>query len=274
MAEGDEEQRRAERFGRRFAALAATAADRASVEALRPEASTVIAAIVEAAGRGPLPDVEGPALREALTLASLLGRRAAYLAVTPVAALGIAPAIVEALRGTHDLTPIEPALTATVIDGYVRACEERERERGARRAADAIPFAKLAPRCFAFFVRGEHDPDELARRVDELGRALLEGDARACVVDLRGLAEPDRERFAQVFAVHSTCTMLGVRAIFVGLGEAWRDLAEEARVDLALMATAPTVADALAEAFRTCGLELRERRGLGGALRELLGRRG
>ncbi|MCB9591667.1 MAG: hypothetical protein H6719_02940 [Sandaracinaceae bacterium] len=267
------EERSASRFCDRFAELGSIAADRGAVEALRPEASTVLAAIVEAVGTGPLPDPRGTELREALTLASLLGRRAAHLGVTPGAALALAPAIVHALAGTIDLEPILDPLRVTVVEGYVRACEERERDRADRRAAEAIAFAKVAPHCFAIFVRGDQVAEELERRVDELGRALLEGDAKACVVDATGLVEPDRDRAAQLFAIHATCVMLGVRAIFVGVSEPWRRAAEEARIDLTPVTWAPTVTAAFEEALGWCGLELAAPPAFGKGLWRLLGGR-
>ncbi|MBX3272816.1 MAG: hypothetical protein KF729_21315 [Sandaracinaceae bacterium] len=273
MTAGDDAERRADRFAAWFAERAPTRADRGRLDALRPEAATVMEAIVEAVGGGPLPRAEGPELREALTLASLLGRSAAYLELTPAAALAIGPAIVAALEGTVDLAPLTDVVVATVIDGYVRACEERERERAAQRASEAIPIVELAPKCFAFVLRGLQDPDALERRVDELGRALFARDGRACVVDLTGLAEPDRERLGPIFAVHSTCSMLGARAIYVGLSDPWRVLAEEARVDLSIVSVAPTFADALEQALRHCGLEVRPPSRLAHAVTRLLGRR-
>lgn len=271
MTSGDEEGWAA-RFVQSYVAAAPTATDRAAAETLRPEAETVLAAIVEGVAGGPLPELEGPALREGLTLASLLGRRAALLDVTPTAALAIAPALVEALGGDLDLSPMLEALRATIVDGYVRAREERERELASRRTADAVAWAELVPGCFAVFLRGLQDADALEPRVEALGRALLDADARACVVDLRGLREPDRERVAQLFGIHAACSMLGVRTYFVGFGEGWARAAEEARMDFSLVTMCPTVRAALPDALRRCDLELRPASRLGEAVRRLLGR--
>ncbi|MCA9607181.1 MAG: hypothetical protein KC619_16355 [Myxococcales bacterium] len=271
MTSGDTEEP-AERFVRSYLAAAPTSADRDAAEALRPEARTVLAAIVEGVGEGPIPEIGDPALREGLTLASLLGRRAAVLDVTPAAALGIAPALVDGLYGVGERSVLLDPLRATIVDGYVRAREERERDLAARRAADAVAWAELAPRCFAVFLRGEQDAHALEPRIEALGRALLDGDARACVVDLRGLREPDRDRIGQLFAIHAACSMLGVRTHFVGFGEGWTQAATEARVDFSLVEMHPNVGTAVSEALRHCDLELRPASRLGEAMRRLLGR--
>lgn len=263
---------RGQRFCRSYVDRAPTGADRAAAEALRPEAETVIAAILEGVGDGPLPALDGPALREGLTLASLLGRRAALLDVTPAAAVGIAPALMDALDDANAREGLLDPLRATIVDGYVRAREERERDLGSRRAAEAAAFAEIAPGCFVVFLRGRQDPDALEARVEALGRALLDGDARACVVDLRGLAEPDRDLVAQIFAIQAACVMLGVRCHFVGFGEEWRRAADDARVDFSLVVMCPTVRAAVADALRVCRLELRPASRVGEALRRLLGR--
>ena len=74
--EGDD---RTERFRAKFDELVSFESDRAVGVDLQPEAMTVIRAIAEATGEGPLPAIDSPALREALTLTSLLGRRAGLL---------------------------------------------------------------------------------------------------------------------------------------------------------------------------------------------------
>ncbi len=268
MSTSDEESWGA-RFAERYRPLVPPSADRDFADTLELEAATVIESIVDASTAGSLPDPQAPEFRESLTLASLLGRRAALLDATPMAALALAPAIVHSLRGRLDIEPLHEALRLATVDGYVRGREERALLVGARRAADAIPAVKLAPRCFAIFLRGVQAPEEMERVIGDLGRALLAGDARACVVDASGLREPDRERAAQLFSVHETCVMLGVRCIYTGVSAAFIDVAEERGIDLGDVRFVENLQVALVEALDACGLEVRPPNAIKRALGQL-----
>ena len=259
------------RFAERFVALAPTRADRDLVDAIRPEAAIVMQAFVEAVGEGELPAIGGPELRESLTLSSLLGRRAALLEATPAAALELAPALVDALAPDLDLATLVDSLRTTILDGYVRGCEERLHAEAARRAAEAIPIVELAPGCMAVFLRGLQDADALEPRIDDLGRRLMKRDAKACIVDATDLKEPDAERAAQLFGVRAACAMLGVRDFYVGVTEPWQRALTERGVDLREITLVDRLPDALEQALEVCGLEVRAPIAIERAFRRLLG---
>lgn len=272
---GEAAGRAATRFGERFAARVALARDRERADALAIEARPVAEALLEGLSSAERVDAEANELREAIALASLLGRKAGDLDLTPTGALEVAPALVAAVAGEGhaEASELEPTLRAVCLEGYVAAREERLEERAARRAAEAIPVVELVPRCIVVLPSGLQSAEELERLADDVGRRLLDRDARACLVHAAGLREPDRERASQLFALQATCRMLGVRCVFSGVGPAWREAAEEAHLDLTDLHLAPTLSAGLGAALEACGYELRERPALGGVLRRLVGRK-
>lgn len=290
--------RAADWFGDRFASRVTLACDRHRAPELAIEARPVIEALLQglrglredsaAALRGEdrrelvSPDGTRPAgppidpraneLREAVALASLLGRRAGILELTPTAVLEIVPALLDAVRreGYAEAEQLASTLTAVSLEGYVAARDERLEERASRRAADAVPIIELVPQCFAFFPAGLQSPEELERLADEVGRRLLERNAVACLVHAGALSRPDRERAASLLGLHSAGQMLGVQCIFSGLDEGWRRAAEEAHLDLTGVRLEPTLSAGLHAALHACGYELRRRPALGGVFRRLL----
>lgn len=255
------------RFIERFVELTPFEADRVLAETLGDDASTVVAALHEAGVEGDhRPAIDGPELSEALTLARLLGRRAALVDASTSAALGLAPAVLHALE-VVDAGLLE-ALRVSSVDGFVRGREELETVRSARRAADAIAVAEFGPGTWAVFLRSEQEAEELERVIEELGRTLLARDASTCIVDAEGLRAPDRDRAAQLFTIHETCVMLGVRCVFVGVADSWKDAATDRGTNLSDVHFVRSLADALA----ACDIEVRSRTPLGKALRRLVGR--
>jgi hypothetical protein len=266
-------ERVAERARAIFTERVALERDLALAAPLAIETRPVAEALLEGLAHLRRVDVRAAELREALALASLLGRRAAVLGATPTAALAIAPALLEA-ASHEDPRALELAdvVQAVCMEGYVAATEEAAEERAARRAADAIPVLEPAPRCFLIAPAGVQDAEQLERVLDELGRRLLERDARACVIEISRLADPDRERARRLFAIDATCKMLGVVCVFSGVGATWTSAAREAGLDLEHLRIAEDLPAALRIALDACGLELRPRAGLGEVLRRIVGR--
>jgi hypothetical protein len=257
----------AARFGEELRAAARFEADRAVVDSLCVEARPVIEALLDGIVAADRTDPRALALREALTLTRLLGRRAAELGATPTAALALAPCLVRAVEGSQ---PLAEDLRAIALEGYVAAREERLDERASRRMADAIAVVEAAPGCIAVLPAGLQDDDELERVFDGVGRRLLERDARACVVHLGELSGADRERARRVFALHSTCLMLGVTCIYTAVRDDWRDAARDAGIALDDVRFEPDFASGLRAALDACGLELRPRARLGDVLRRMV----
>lgn len=261
------------RFGEGFAARVSLARDRALAEPLAIEIRPVAEALLEGLAGVDRVEPSRGELREALAMASLLGRRAATLGATPTGALAIVPLLLEA-ASEEDPRAIElmEALRAVCMEGYVATREESVEERAARRVADAIPMLEAAPGCFVIAPAGVQDADQLERVMDDAGRRLLERDARACVIDASGLREPDPERARRLFAIEESCRMLGVTCIFAGVDAPWLRAARDAGLDVGLVRIAPDFATALALAFEACGLETRPKASLSAVLRRFVGR--
>ena len=265
----------AERARAIFTERVALERDLALAGPLAIEARPVAEALLEGLSHLVRVDARAAELREAIALASLLGRRASVLGATPSAALVLAPALLEAAAHEDPRAPeLADTLRAVCMEGYVAACEEAAEERAARRAADAIAIVEPAPGCVIVAPAGLQDAEQLERVLDELGRRLLERDARACVVDASRLAEPDPERARRLFAIDATCKMLGVVCVFAGVGGAWTSAAREAGLDLQHLRFVDDFAAALRVGLDACGLELRPRAGLGEVLRRIVSLRG
>ncbi|HEY8431898.1 MAG TPA: hypothetical protein VIL20_26155, partial [Sandaracinaceae bacterium] len=112
-------------FGERFAAAVPLRRDRDLAPELAVEARPVVEALLAGARAAERIDPGDGALREAVTLASLLGRRAAVLGATPTGAVAIAPCLVQAasVEEARVEALLEP-LRAVCVEGYVAAREE------------------------------------------------------------------------------------------------------------------------------------------------------
>jgi hypothetical protein len=158
------------------------------------------------------------------------------------------------------------------VEGYVAAREEALEADAARRVADAIAIIEPAAGCMCVIVRGVQEASELERVFDELGRELLERDARSCLVDVGGLRGPDPESARQLFAIHATCTMLGVRCIFTRVSDACRRAASEAGIDVGDVRIEAELTSGLRDALSAVGVDLKVRAGIGEVLRRIVGR--
>lgn len=233
--------------------------DRACAPELAREAAPVLHALLSSRSLGAPEDARALEHHEALALVLLLGRRAGALGVTPTAALALVRALSAALESVGSPVGAEftAVVAALVMEGYVAAREERLSNLSAAQAADALPTLRLAPKCLALVLSGEHEPERLRDVVDRFGRALFAADARACVVDLSGLRRPSAPLAAEAFAADVAARMLGVTCIFCGVSPAWLDAAKAARVPLEVLALEPTFEVALARALELAGYALK-----------------
>lgn len=260
-------ERAAEAFGDRFAAVVELTSEKKLAAELSYQSRPLLQALLE--GLHSSNDPAAPELREAFALCNLLGRRAAVLEASPTAAARIVPALLAAIE-TGDA--IREPLREVLLEGYVAEREDRLRDAGALRAAAAIPVIRLAPGCFVTLPQGDQDADPLGEHGEELGRRLLDGDAKALVVYGRGLERPDPERATQLFAIQISCRMLGVRCIFAGIGEDWVRAARERGTELDDTERVGTLHEALELALTECGYALRPHASLGRFWRRLVGR--
>lgn len=260
-------ERAAEAFGDRFGAAVELSADGALAAELSYQARPLLQALLE--GLESSTDARAPELREAFALCNLLGRRAAALDASPTAAARLVPTLLAAVDGADSLG--EP-LREILLEGYVAEREDRLRDEGALRAAGAIPVIRLTPGCFVTLPHGDQDADPLQEHGEELGRRLLDGDAKALVVYARGLVRPDPERASQLFAIQESCRMLGVRCIFAAVGEDWVSAARERVSDLEHTERVGTLGEALDLALAECGYTLGPHAPLNRIWRRLVGR--
>jgi hypothetical protein len=232
--------------------------DRKQAEELVLEARPAVEDLLFAADQGAV-DLQGFEHHEGLAMVTLLGRRAAELAITPTAALALVPALLEGFRAVECPLPEAAGthLQALCIEGYVASRGDRAQQEAGHRAAGAVPVVRIAPGCIALVLAGRHDPERLGEVVERFGRELFETDARACVVDLSRMKEPTADRAVEVFGAHATARMLGTRCVFAGVSEGWLDAARQARVDVELLEREPSFDKALERALGLCGLEIR-----------------
>jgi anti-anti-sigma regulatory factor len=209
---------------------------------------------------------------ECLAMVTLLGRRLASFGVTPTGALRAGHRLLEACHAEGLALPpaFESSLLAVFVEGYVRGREEHAREEGARALVDCQAVVTLAPGVVLVVLAGELDPDVLEGHVDEVGRVLLRGDAKAMVVDLARFTSRDSESIHAIVKLVRNARVLGVAPFLVGLaGEARETVA---RADEEQIFDARTVPDALSRALALVGLELRHKSGWPSRLRGMFGR--
>lgn len=235
------------------------------------EASPVLDALAFAVGAGG-DDPRALEYREGLAMAALLGRRAALHDATPSVALSLVDALEAGLAaiGRAPAPPAVAALRTVVVEGYCAAIEERIREDAARRAAAALAPVRIAPRCWALVLAGDHSAELVSPALDRACRVLLDADARACLVHLAITVEPTEDLAAAVLGLDATARMIGVETIWSGVDERWLAAAQP-RLDPSHLSIAATLEQALARALDVAGTELREPSPLLRRFRRLLG---
>lgn len=245
--------------------------DAALADDLATEARPVIDALafaIRAAGQDP----RALEYREGLAMGALLGRRAALKRATPTASLVLVDAIAAALDalGCAPESAVRDALRSVLVEGYCAAIEERVRDDAARRAARALVPWRIAPRCWAVIVAGEHAADSLRTALDDACRTMLDFDARACLVHIAVTAEPSEDLACEIFAFDATARMIGVESVFAGVDERWQ-AAARARFDLTHLALCESLGEGLRRALEISGAEVRESSAIVRRLRRLLG---
>lgn len=238
---------------------------------LAVEARPVIDALAFAI-RSARSDVHAHEYREGLAMGALLGRRAALHRATPTVALVLADAIAAALAVLGDAPDAEvvDALRSVLVEGYCAAVEERVQDDAAQRAAAALVPWRVAPRCWALIVAGEHAPDPMRTALDRGCRVLLDADARACLVHVAITSEPTEDLAAELFAFHATARMIGVDAVFSGVDDRWIAAARP-RLDPSELAICGALGDGLRRALELAGAEVRASSAIVQRLRRLLG---
>lgn len=237
--------------------------DKAAAGDLEAELSPVFETLMDAA---PLTGVTAASLqaREALAMTTLFGRRVANRDITPSAAYLALDAFLLAVA--ECISPLDVdlrrALSSLFFEGYANAREERVLASERKQAADSQPVQLLQPGCVALVLSGQHEPEALADIVDRFGRSLLRLEARAAIVDITHLLQPDSARAAEVFAADASARMLGVTCIISGVTPPWREAALRARVPLDVMRIEPTFDRALVFALRAAGYRVAEGGGL------------
>lgn len=227
-------------------------------EDLTGEASPVLDALSFAV-RAAADDPRAIEYREGLAMAALLGRRAALQNATPSVALSLVDALSSALAeiGRAPGARVVATLRTVVVEGYCAAIEERIREDAARRAAAALAPARIAPRCWALILAGDHDAELVTPALDRACRTLLDADARVCLVHLAITVAPTEDLAAAVLGLDATARMIGVEVVWSGLDDRWLGAARP-RLDPSHLTIAGTLEEALARALGAAGSELRE----------------
>ncbi|MGB8330770.1 MAG: hypothetical protein WCE62_11640 [Polyangiales bacterium] len=197
-------------------------------------------------------DYESFEFRECLAVLSLVGRRLALLDLTPTAAIQV---VRFALASTSEpyQAPSEgfdQTATASALEGFVLGREERIAQWAEARATKLLTPLRVDEAAFAMIVSGTHEPEALSACVDALGRAMLNADVQAAIVDLTQLAEPNRDRAAAVFSADEVAKMLGGVCWFTGVDSRWRAAAAEAQIPLDEMHLVANLAQAI-ESART-----------------------
>lgn len=189
-------------FGEALARLAPFVMEGALRDHLSTEAQPVLDAFSTAS--------DDVGLREALSLAALLARRAADLGCTGSELNALTEAMVEALGDVADVFSLRGAM----LEGYARALVDDGRRSVVKAlAATTRPFI-FAPRCVALVLQGAADADWIAQMGDALGPILLAADARSVVVIARFSEEPSDAAIAELAALVDIAAVVGASVFF------------------------------------------------------------
>jgi hypothetical protein len=195
-------------------------------------------------------DFESFQFRECFTVLTLLGRRLALLDLTPTSAVRVLDLALTAIDDEDDPATegFRQCARTAAIEGFVRGREERITDDAQIRASHSVRPLRVNDDTFALIISGVHEPMALSEHVDALGRAMLDADAGAAIVDLSQLGEPNRDRARAIFAADEVARMLGAACVFSGVDPRWRSAAADARIRLDELQVVPTFAKALERA--------------------------
>lgn len=195
-------------------------------------------------------DYESFQFRECFTVLTLLGRRLALLDLTPTAALQVVDLALDAVapEDGRRVSEFDQRAVAALLEGFVMGREERVAQVAETRASKPLKPLRVDEAAFALILTGVHDAEVLSECVDALGRAMLDADVEAAIVDLSQLGEPNRDRAAAVFTADEVARMLGGACFFSGVDSRWRAAADDARISLHLLNLVPSFPAALSEA--------------------------
>jgi hypothetical protein len=198
-------------------------------------------------------DYDSFEFRECFTVLTLLGRRLALLDLTPTTAIQIVHLALHAVDGSggSPCGKLVQRAVAAAMEGFVMGREERVALTSEERAAKPITPLRIDEAVFALIVSGVHEPSVLSECVDALGRAMLDANVEAAVVDLTQLGEPSGERATAMFGADEVTRMLGGVCFFAGVDSRWREAAAEARIELHGLHITRNLAEALASARDT-----------------------
>ncbi|MFO0605314.1 MAG: hypothetical protein U0324_19195 [Polyangiales bacterium] len=223
--------------------------------ALAPDALDAVAAelapFVDAASRATDDD---PLPAEARSLAYLFAWRLGDQGLPPPAPLAALLAWRDAEGSPRARRAADLALPL-LFDGYARAREDRARDAVLARLAEALPVAELAPGVALVTAAGPLDADAARRLAERASPALLRHGARALVLDLAGLADPDAGTVTELWAVVEAARLLGAAPVVVA-PPAVAAVVDEAPVDRAGVRRVAALAEATEVVARELGLPL------------------
>jgi anti-anti-sigma regulatory factor len=192
---------------------------------------------------------------EARSLAWLFAYRLGDQSLPPLAATASLFAWRD-LAATPAAQRVVDEVLPLVLDGYARAREDRAKAELQRTLGEALPVAVVAPGLVLAIAAGPLDADAARALADRAGRLMLQAEARAVLVDMTGLHDPDAATVSELWAVTSSARMLGAFAMVAGESSALVTALEGAGASLDGVGRAPTLVAALEVLGRDHGVSL------------------
>lgn len=163
--------------------------------------------------------------------------------------------------GTVAARSVADAVLPLLLDGYARAREDRARVEVQRVLGESSLVAAVAPGVVLAVAAGPLDADAARALCDRAGQLMLRCEARAVVLDLSGLHEPDAGALVELWGVTSSARMLGAHAVVVGDGATLVAALDGAGVKADGVRRAATLAAGFEVLVRELGVPLTRDRG-------------